>query len=114
MLVVADIAASVILLVVAIGMTLVSLGYVAIFPTFIADCTVGDYPGLQCNSTALSLATYGLLTVTILVMFASIGMVVVRLIQRRYTSAWALGGLIILIAAFYLAAWIAGQTVPTS
>jgi hypothetical protein len=113
-LVAVDIAVSVVLLLVAIGMTLVNVGYVTIFPTFIQDCTIGQYPGLQCNSTALSIATYGLLTVTILAMFASIGLVIVRLIQRRYTFVWALGGLIVLILAFYIAAWVAGQTVPTS
>ena len=113
-LVTVDIVASVALLLLGLGMALVSLGYTTIFPGFTADCGDGPYPGLECNSTALAVATYGLLAVTILAMFAAVGMVIVRLIQKRYAFPWPLGALLLLILAFYVAAWLAGQTVPTA
>ena len=114
MLVVVDIVASVALLLFAIGMTMVSLSYTRIFPGFTENCGDRQYPGLECNATALAIATYGLLVVTILAMFGAVGMVVIRLIQKRYTFLWPLGAVIVLIAAFWVAAWLAGQTVPTT
>ena len=114
MLVTVDIVASVLLLLLALGLTLVSVGYTTIFGGFTANCGDGPYPGLQCNGTALSVATVGLLVVTILAMFVAVGMVVVRLIQKRYTFVWPLGAVILLIIAFYAATFLAGQTVPTT
>ena len=110
--VIADIAATVAILVVALVFGLVILGFAAQFGGFTAACGPGAYPGLQCNSTVLGVATYGILTVTVVAYFVGIGMAIVRIIQKRLAFVWPLGAFIIMIAAFYLAAWAAGQTVP--
>ncbi|CAN5188509.1 hypothetical protein BH09ACT5_BH09ACT5_01940 [soil metagenome] len=111
-LVTVDILASVALLLFALGLTLVSVGYSSLFRDFTANCGDGPYPGLQCNDTALSVASFGLLAVAVLAMFIAVGMVIVRLIQKRYTFAWPLGAVIVMIVVFFAASWLAGQTVP--
>jgi hypothetical protein len=113
-LVTVDIVASVLLLLLALGLTLFSVAYTTILGGFTVNCGDGPYPGLQCNDTALSVATIGLLAVTILAMFLAVGMVVVRLIQKRYTFVWPLGAVILLLIAFYAASILADQTVPTT
>lgn len=110
--VILDVAATVVTLVVALVFGLVILGFAAQFAGFTAACGPGPYPGLQCNSTVLGFATYGLLTVTVMAFFVGIGMAIVRMIQKRLAFVWPLGAFIVMIAAFYLAAWAAGQTVP--
>ncbi|MBX3098060.1 MAG: hypothetical protein KF761_00640 [Salinibacterium sp.] len=110
-LVIVDIVASVIILALALLLGLVVLGFVAQFAGFTSGCGPGPYPGLQCNTTVLSIATYGLLTVTVVAFFVGLGMAIVRIIQKRATFVWPLGAVIVMIAAFYLAAWVAGQTV---
>ncbi len=112
-LVIADIVASVVIVALALLLGLVVLGFVAQFAGFTADCGPGTYPGLQCNATVLGIATYGLLTVTVVSFFVGLGMAIVRVIQKRAAFVWPLGAFIVMIAAFYLAAWAAGQTVPT-
>ena len=109
-----DIAASAALLLLAIGITIISTSYATVFGGFTAECGPGPYPGLECNGTALAVATFGLLGVAIVGLFAGAGMVIVRIIQKRYTVLWALGTVVVLYVAFFLATWLAGQTVPTS
>jgi hypothetical protein len=113
-LVTVDIVASVLLLFLLLGLTLVSVSYTTVFGGFTAECGAGPYDGLQCNQTALGIATFGLLIVAILAMFVAVGMVIVRLIQKLYTFPWPLGAIVLLTVVFYLATWIAGQTVPTT
>lgn len=109
-----DIAASVVLLLLALGISIVSTTYATAFSGFTAECGTGPYPGLECNGTALGVATFGLLGVAIVGLFAGAGMVIVRIIQKRYTVLWALATVVVLYVAFFLATWLAGQTVPTS
>jgi hypothetical protein len=112
--VILDIAVAVLLLVLALGLAIISISYATAFGGLTAECGAGSYPGLECNATALGIAAYGLLAVAIVGLFAGAGMVVVRIIQKRYTVLWALGTVVLLYAAFFVATWLAGQTVPTS
>ena len=113
-LVIVDIAVSVVLLLVALGLAIVSATYATAFGGFTAECGTGPYPGLECNGTALGIATFGLLGVAIVGLFAGAGMVIVRIIQKRYTFVWAIATVVVLYVAFFAATWLAGQTVPTS
>ena len=108
-----DIAAAVVILVVALVFGLVVLGLVAQFGNFTSGCVAGTtYSGLECNATALGIATYGLLTVTIVGFFLALGMTIVRIIQKRLVFLWPLGAFLVMIAALYLGSYVAGLTVP--
>ena len=108
-----DIAAAVVILVVALVFGLVVLGLVAQFGNFTSDCVPGTlYSGLECNATALGIATYGLLTITIVGFFLGLGMTIVRIIQKRLVFPWPLGAFVVMVVAFYLGAYVAGLTVP--
>lgn|GEM_PF-4166587 len=113
-LVAADIVVSFAILIFALLFGLVALGFAAQFGNFGSICGAGPYSGLECNATALGVATYGLLTVTVVAFFLGIGMTIVRIIQKRFTFFWPLGALIVMVAAFFLASWVAGMTVPVS
>lgn len=113
-LVVVDIVVSVVLLFFGIVLSLTAITYANQFGTFTAGCATGSYPGLQCNGTALGIAVFGLITVAVLAALLAFGMIIVSLIRRRYTFWWPLGGILVTVAAFYLASWLAGATVPTS
>lgn len=108
-----DIAAAVVILVIALVFGLVVLGLVSQFGNFTSDCAAGTaYSGLECNATGLGIATYGLLAITIVGFFLALGMTIVRIIQKRLVFVWPLGAFIVMIVAFYLGAYVAGLTVP--
>jgi hypothetical protein len=108
-----DIVVSVIILAFGAVLALTVLTYAGQFGGLTAECGTGPFTGLECNSTALSIAVFALIAVTILSFFLSIGMVIVSLIRKRVIFPWPLGGVILIIVAFYIAAWVAGMTVPT-
>ncbi|WP_309614949.1 DUF6264 family protein [Salinibacterium sp.] len=110
--VVADILASVIFLVFGAVLALTVVGYAAQFGTVTADCGAGPFDGLECSSIALSIAVYGLIGVTVLGYFLAVGMVIVSVIRKRLTFWWPLGAVILIIVAFYAAAWVAGMVAP--
>lgn len=107
-----DIVATVVLLTFGIVFALAVLTYATVFGSFTAGCGTGPSEGLTCNTTALGIAVYGLIVVTVLATLLAIGMVIVSLIRRRPTFWWPLGSLVITVVAFYLASWLAGSTVP--
>jgi len=107
-----DVIASIVILFFGAVLALTVVGYATVFGAFTSTCGPGPYEGLVCNSTALAIASYGLITVTIVGYFLGFGMVIVSLIRRRYTFWWPLGAVLVIIAAFYLASWVAGMTVP--
>ena len=111
-LVAVDIIASILILGFGAVLALTVLGYAMLFGGFTAECGTGPYEGLTCNATALAIASYGLMAVAIIGYFIGFGMVIVSLIRRRYTFWWPLGAVLVIVAAFYLASWIAGLTVP--
>lgn len=77
-----------------------------------ADCGGGPFTGLKCNSTALSIAVFALIAVTSLCRFRSVGMDIVSLIRRKIIVLWPLAGVILIVVAFSVAAWVVGMTVP--
>jgi len=107
-----DVVASIVILAFGAVLALTIVGYATVFGSFTADCGAGPFDGLTCNTTALAIASYGLIAVTVLGYFLGFGMVIVSLIRRRYTFWWPLGAVLLIIAAFYLASWVAGMTVP--
>ena len=109
-----DIVVSVTLLVFGAVLALTVLTYAGQFSSLTADCGSGPFTGLECNSTALSVAVFALIAVTILSLFLSVGMVIVSLIRKKIILLWPLAGVILIIAAFYATTWIAGMTVPTA
>lgn len=109
---VVDIVATVVLLTFGIVFALAALTYATAFGSFTAGCGTGPSEGLTCNTTALGIAVYGLIVVTVLATLLAIGMVIVSLIRRRPTFWWPLGSLVVTVVAFYLASWLAGSTVP--
>lgn len=109
---VVDILATVVLLTFGIVFALAALTYATAFGSFTAGCGTEPSEGLTCNATALGIAVYGLIVVTVLATLLAIGMVIVSLIRRRPTFWWPLGSLVITVVAFYLASWLAGSTVP--
>lgn len=111
---VVDIVASVAILAFAFVLGLVTLSFVTQLSGLGAVCGAGPYTGLECNSTVLGIATYGLLAVTVLAFVIGLGMAIVRIIQKRFTFFWPLGALILMIAAFYFFTWLASQTVPAA
>ncbi|MBG6053885.1 uncharacterized BrkB/YihY/UPF0761 family membrane protein [Salinibacterium sp. CAN_S4] len=108
-----DIVVSVIILAFGAVLALTVLTYAGQFGGLTAECGNGPFTGLECNSTALSIAVFVLIAVTILSYFLAIGMVIVSLIRKKVIFPWPLGGVILIIVAFYIAAWVAGMTVPT-
>jgi hypothetical protein len=113
-LVTVDIIAAVAVLIFALLFGLVVLGFVNQFGSFGSACGTGPYTGLECNATVLGIATYSLLTITVVAFFLGLGMAVVRIIQKRLVFPWPLGALVVMILAFYLGAYVAGLTVPAS
>lgn len=109
---VVDIVATVVLLTFGIVFALAALTYATVFGSFTAGCGTGPFEGLTCNTTALGIAVYGLIVVTVLATLLAIGMVIVSLIRRRPTFWWPLGSLVVTVVAFYLTSWLAGSTVP--
>lgn len=107
-LVIADIVVSVLVLAFALTFGLYSFAFVGQLATLSTSC--GD----DCNGLLLGIATYGLLAVTVLGFFLAVGFVVVRLVQKRFTWPWPVGALVVMIVAFYIAAWLAGAAVPAS
>jgi Family of unknown function (DUF6264) len=108
-----DIVVSVILLAFGAVLALTVVGYAGQFGNLTADCGSGPFTGLECNSTALSVAVFALIAVTVFGYFLSVGMVIVSLIRRRVIFVWPLAGVILIVVAFYVCAWVAGMTVPT-
>ena len=78
-----DIVASVALLAFGAVLALAVLTYAGQFSSVTADCGSGPFSGLECNSTALSIAVFALIAVTILSYFLSVGMVIVSLIRKK-------------------------------
>jgi hypothetical protein len=108
-LVVLDIAVSVVALLIAFALGLVALAFVTQLTTVSGTC--GADPSLSCNPTQLGIAAYGLLAVTVLAFFLGFGFAIVRIIQKRYTFAWTVGALVVMLIAFYAASFIAGGAV---
>ncbi|SOE70271.1 hypothetical protein SAMN06296378_2185 [Salinibacterium xinjiangense] len=96
-------------------LTLTVLTHAGQFSSVTADCGSGSGPftGLECNSTALSVAVLALIAVMILSYVPSVGMVIVSLIRKKVIFLWPLAGVILIVVAFYLATSLAGMTVPT-
>jgi hypothetical protein len=107
-----DVIASVTLIVFGLVFAFTAVGYGLAFGTITSTCDAGPHAGLTCNSTALSIAAYGLIVIAILAFAVGLGMVIVSLIRRRFTFWWPLGALVVMIIAFYLATWVAGATAP--
>lgn len=105
-----DIIASVAILAFALVLGLTSLAYSTAFGTLTSECGAGPYQGLECNSTALGIASIGLVVVTVLLFALGFGMAIVSVLRKRLVFVWPLGALILMIAVLYLAIWIAGQT----
>jgi hypothetical protein len=93
---------------------LVTVSFVSQLSGLAAACGAGPYSGLECNSTVLGIATFGLLAVTVLAFVIGLGMAIVRIIQKRFTFFWPLGALILMIVSFYFFTWLASQTVPAA
>ncbi|MDJ0334744.1 DUF6264 family protein [Salinibacterium sp. G-O1] len=110
--VVIDIVVSVVLLAFGAVLALIVLGYATLYNGLTAGCGRGPFEGIQCNATVLSITVFALMAVTILSYFLAVGMVIVSLIRKRLTFWWPLGGVIVIIAAFYIATWIAGMVAP--
>ena len=108
-----DIVVSVVLLAFGAVLALTVLTYAGQFSSVTADCGSGPFSGLECNSTALSIAVFALIAVTILSYFLSVGMVIVSLIRKKIIFLWPLAGVILIVIAFYVATWVAGMTIPT-
>jgi hypothetical protein len=106
--VVVDIVVSVILLAFGLTFGAYSLAFVAQLSELSTGCGAG------CNTTLLSVAAYGLLAVTVLGFFLGLGFAIVRAIRRRYTWPSPLIALVVMIAGFYVAAWIAGMGAPAA
>ncbi len=107
-----DIVVSVVLLVFGAVLSLIVLGYATLYNGLTADCGSGPFDGIQCNATVLSITVLALMAITILSYFLAFGMVIVSLIRKRLTFWWPLGGLIVIVIAFYVATWIAGMVAP--
>lgn len=108
MLVAVDLVVSVALLLFALVFGLYSLAFVAQLSAATGTC------GADCNTTLLTAVAYGLLAVTILTFFLGLGFSIVRVIRKRTTWPWAVGTLVVLIVAFYIAAFLVGQAVPAA
>lgn len=113
MLVVIDIVFSLALLLFASVLALTVVGYAFAFGNLTAGCGAGPFDGLECNSSVLSIAVYGLIGVTVISYFLAIGMVIVSLIRKKITFWWPLGAVILIIVSFYAASWIAGMVAPS-
>ncbi len=107
-----DILASVILIGFALVFGLTVLGFVGQLNTAANDCSAGVYPG--CNAGALTVTAYALLIVTVLAFCIALGMVIVRIIQKRVTFVWPLGGILLTLVSFYVATWVTGMALPIS
>ncbi|MBC7590191.1 MAG: hypothetical protein H7226_03980 [Salinibacterium sp.] len=112
-LVTVDIVISAILLTFGAVLALTVLGYSTLFGNITADCGAGPFDGIQCNTTALSIAVYGMIAVTIIGFFLGVGMFIVSLIRKRPTFWWPLGAVILIIIAFYVASWVASMVAPS-
>ena len=112
-LVAVDIVVSAILLAFGAVLALTVLGYSTLFGTITADCGAGPFDGIQCNTTALIVAVYGMIAVTIIGFFLGVGMFIVSLIRKRLTFWWPLGAVILIIIAFYAASWVASMVAPS-
>ncbi len=108
-----DIIVSVMLLTFGAVLALIVLGYATLFGGLTARCGSGPFTGIECNATVLSITVFAMMAVTILSYFLAVGMVIVSLIRKRVTFWWPLGGVILIIIAFYVATWIAGMVAPT-
>ena len=103
-----DIVASVAVLSFALVFGIVVLTFVGQLVTLASTCGTD----LQCTQPLLNIATYGLLAVTVVVFCLGLGLGIVRVIQRRYTFPWTFGALLVMLLAFYLFSFLAGQAVP--
>lgn len=104
-LVVVDIVVSVALFIFSLVFGLYSVAFVVQLNEVAGSCGAG------CNTGLLTAVAYGLLAVTVLGFFLGFGFAVVRVIRKRYTWPWAIATLVVLIVAFYLAAFLGGQAV---
>lgn len=96
-----DIIASIILLVIGVGVSLAVL------------VTAVTYGSLETsNATVLGIVVFGLMAVAVLALFLAFGMTVVNLIRKRYTFWWPLAGIVVTVALFYLGTWIISLAVP--
>ena len=107
-----DFDVSIMLLAFGAVLALTSPTYVGQFSSATANCGGGPFTGLECNSTAQSIAVFALIAVTILCRFRSVGMGIVSLLRRKIILLWPLAGVILIAVAFSVATWVAGMTVP--
>ncbi len=108
-----DIVASVLLLMVSGALAVTVIANARAYGDITASCGSGPYSGLECNGTVLAIAVFGLIGIAILAAFVGFGMVLVSLIRRRYSFWWPLGSIILMIAAFWVATWVASLIVPS-
>lgn len=108
-LVVLDIVVSIVALLFAFALGLLSVALVTQLIAVAGSCSADTT--LTCDPALLTVAGYGLLAVTILGFFLGLGFTIVRLIQRRYTFPFAVGAFVVLVVAFYVASFIAGSAV---
>ncbi len=111
-LVIVDIVASIALLVFALGVAILVAGNATAYLSVLEECTPSQVDGLTCNGTVLSIVCVALIVVAVLGFLVALGMVIVKLIQRRWTFWWPLGANVLMIGLFYLGTWIVVQTLP--
>jgi hypothetical protein len=107
-----DVIAGILILGFGILVTIAVLGAAIDFGGLHTGCGPGPYDGITCSAAALGAISNGLIIVCILALFLGFGMFVVSLIRKRVAFYWPLIGIVVTIAAFYLAAWIASLTLP--
>lgn len=76
-------------------------------------CTGGDYAGLTCNATALTVTLNLMIWVSVIGWALTTGMFIVRLVQRRWGFYFTAIGLALLIAVFYTGTAVVGQIAVT-
>jgi hypothetical protein len=108
-----DIVVSVLLLMVSGALAVTVIANARAYGDITASCGLGPYTGLECNATVLAIVVYGLIGIAVLAAFIGFGMVLVSLIRRRYAFWWPLGSIVLTIAIFWVATWLASLTVPS-
>ena len=111
-LVIADIVASIVLTIFALGIALAIAGNATLYLGVLQECTPSQVDGLTCNGTALSIICVGLIIVAVLGFLLALGFVIVKLIQRRWSFWWPLGAIVIMLGLFYLGTWLVSLTLP--
>ncbi len=113
-LVILDIVASVVLALLALGVGVSVAGNATLYLGVLDECTPAQVSGLTCNSTVLFIVSVALIIIAVLGFLVAVGMVVVRLIQHRWTFWWPLGAIVVMVGLFWLGTWIVGMTLPAA